>query len=1221
MTTTRCSRVLVSLIVVLLASFALTMSAAPNALAADGASFTSPANGAKFEVGKSVELKAISPYVKPEGTSFVLIPKPNYVYFKVTKDGERVAYTDEGKEHSQLAASLGVSVSYSFDPKTEGEYCIEVCRDATYVDNNHVELAYDDFVADETRTIIVQRSIKNAQVSGIVSKTYTGQELTQAPTVVIAGNDNTDKTLDPATDYDVTYTNNTDVGEATVTITGKGFYKDTVTAKFNITPADISQAAMTGAAGKTYTGSAITQNPVVTWNNRTLVAGTDYDIAYANNTNAGTATVTANGRGNFTGSLPKTFAIGPASIRAAGEPTLVDKTYTGSAITQNLSFSYNGTPLVAGQDYTVAYANNVNPGTATVTITGKGNFKDTITRTFSILEASSGQTEGDTTILSPEDGTRVETGTPITLRVRANKYEEAVTPTGTVMTGMGNFIFVRITKDGNSFDYNYGKVTSKGGVIGGNITFNQAGVYKFETCWTTYTYTVNGTSLTFAPLPEEQFVADDSVTVYVGVPVPGNDKDVANATVTGFVESKEYTGNSITQSPTVKLGGKTLKNGTDYYITYASETYNNSANNVDIGIVKMTIHGKGAYTGTWSRTFLITPKKIAASMITLTPSSFVYTGELQKPQVTVTAGSTVLKESVDYTLTNAGGTEPGQYQVSVKGKGNYSPETVTKNYTIGKWPLKNAVVTCDPKTYVYDGTAKTPAVTATLNGAVVPPQDYDVTYSKNTAAGTATATITAKANSYYTGSASGTFTIGQVSITASEISVAPIAGATFNRKAQTPVPQVTFGEAKLKNGTDFTLTYQANTNVGTAKVTITGKGNFKGSRTETFTIAAKDINASSITVGPVDRQRYADGKPLTPKITVRDGKDVLTSSEYAVAYADNTQVGTASATITGKGNYTGTRSVVKFEIYSQVEYDKMALSDKIAEIEGAGIGAYLPADQAAIKAAIEKAKAILANANVTEADVKTVSDALNKAIGVAKDNLAKAKAAEAQKQKEEQAAYERAKKEAQALPTPAAVEKSILGQKTDKDPKGSKFAPLKAKSVKQTKGKNVLKWSKVAGASSYVVYGSKCGKSNKIKKLATVKKTSYTHKKLAKGTYYKYVVVAVKDTVIGQRVVSVSKTVHVATKGGKVGNFKVVKLNKKAKVLKKGAKLKLKAKLVAASKTLKVKKHRKVCFASSNAKVASVSKTGVVTAKGTGTCVIYAYAQNGVFAKCKVTVK
>ena len=109
------------------------------------------------------------------------------------------------------------------------------------------------------------------------------------------------------------------------------------------------------------------------------------------------------------------------------------------------------------------------------------------------------------------------------------------------------------------------------------------------------------------------------------------------------------------------------------------------------------------------------------------------------------------------------------------------------------------------------------------------------------------------------------------------------------------------------------------------------------------------------------------------------------------------------------------------------------------------------------------------------------------------------------------------------------------------------------------------------------------------------------------------------------KVLSTSRQIHVATRGGKVGNHKSVTVKKsvinKAKKLKKGKTLKLNAKAVAQSKKLKVKKHVAVRYESTNKKIATVSKSGRIKAKKKGSCYVYAYAQNGVYKKIKVTVK
>ena len=209
----------------------------------------------------------------------------------------------------------------------------------------------------------------------------------------------------------------------------------------------------------------------------------------------------------------------------------------------------------------------------------------------------------------------------------------------------------------------------------------------------------------------------------------------------------------------------------------------------------------------------------------------------------------------------------------------------------------------------------------------------------------------------------------------------------------------------------------------------------------------------------------------------------------------------------------------------------------------------------------------------------------------------------------------------------ATAEKAILSMTSDDDPQGTVFGKLALKSLKQTNTSIDLSWNRVANASSYVIYGNNCAKGVRPVKLAvttgnkqTIKTVS--NRKLSKGTYYKFIVVALDRN---NNVVSTSKVICAATKGGKVGNHKKVTVSKavtrKAKKLRKGKTLKLKAKALPQSKKLKVRKHAAVRYESTNTNIATVSKKGVVKAKNKGTCYVYAYAQNGICKKIKLVVK
>ncbi|MBQ7741030.1 MAG: leucine-rich repeat protein [Eubacterium sp.] len=201
------------------------------------------------------------------------------------------------------------------------------------------------------------------------------------------------------------------------------------------------------------------------------------------------------------------------------------------------------------------------------------------------------------------------------------------------------------------------------------------------------------------------------------------------------------------------------------------------------------------------------------------------------------------------------------------------------------------------------------------------------------------------------------------------------------------------------------------------------------------------------------------------------------------------------------------------------------------------------------------------------------------------------------------------------------ADKYITSVSNDKDPKGTKFSNLFGKQKKVTKNAITVSWKKKSGAKYYVIYGNKCGNSNKYKKLARVTGNTYTQKKLKKGTYYKYLICAFDKN---NKLIANSNTLHIATLGGKNGNFKSVKTaakKNKVTLAKKGKKFKLKAKGVPANKKLKVANHRAIKYESSNTKVATVNSKGVITAKKKGSCKVYVYAQNGVYKTIKVKVK
>ena len=149
----------------------------------------------------------------------------------------------------------------------------------------------------------------------------------------------------------------------------------------------ISKASVTlSTSTYAYDGKAKKPGVTVKLNGKTLKNGTDYTVSYLNNTKVGTAKVTITGKGNYTGSVSKTYSI-KNNFKKATVSGISNKSYTGKNITQSITVKYNGKTLKKGTDYTVSYSNNKSIGTATVKIAGKGSYTGTITKTFKINPA------------------------------------------------------------------------------------------------------------------------------------------------------------------------------------------------------------------------------------------------------------------------------------------------------------------------------------------------------------------------------------------------------------------------------------------------------------------------------------------------------------------------------------------------------------------------------------------------------------------------------------------------------------------------------------------------------------------------------------------------------------------------------------------------------------------------------------------------------------------
>lgn len=121
----------------------------------------------------------------------------------------------------------------------------------------------------------------------------------------------------------------------------------------------------------------------------------------------------------------------------------------------------------------------------------------------------------------------------------------------------------------------------------------------------------------------------------------------------------------------------------------------------------------------------------------------------------------------------------------------------------------------------------------------------------------------------------------------------------------TPKPTLTYGGRTLVEGTDYTLAYSNNVKLGTATITITGKGNFEGTTTTTFEIVRKTVDISLATISPIADQVYT-GEPLYPMPTLTyGGRTLVDGKDYTLAHENNTNVGYATIVIAGRGEFEG----------------------------------------------------------------------------------------------------------------------------------------------------------------------------------------------------------------------------------------------------------------------------------------------------------------------------
>ena len=382
-----------------------------------------------------------------------------------------------------------------------------------------------------------------------------------------------------------------------------------------------------------------------------------------------------------------------------------------------------------------------------------------------------------------------------------------------------------------------------------------------------------------------------------------------NTVVISDVADQTYTGSLIAPNVTVTCNDVELVKDTDYTVSYS--------NNKNVGTATISITGIGDYTGTIKKNFNIVARGISDTTIGSIPNQ-TYTGNSISAMPVITYNGATLTKGTDYTLTYSNNVNVGTGTVTITGKGNFKG-TTSKTFSISARAMSDtSVANVSSQTYTGNGISPLPTITYN-NKTLKKDTDYTLSYSNNINAGTATITITGKGN--FTGTTSKTFSISARAM--SDTSVANISSQTYTGNVISPLPTITYNNKTLKKDTDYTLSYSNNINAGTATITITGKGNFAGTTSKTFSISARAMSDTSVV--NISSQTYT-GNVISPLPTITyNNKTLKKDTDYTLSYSDNINAGTATITITGKGNFTGMTSMTF--IITQKSAEKLNISE------------------------------------------------------------------------------------------------------------------------------------------------------------------------------------------------------------------------------------------------------------------------------------------------------
>ncbi len=536
--------------------------------------------------------------------------------------------------------------------------------------------------------------------------------------------------------------------------------------------------------------------------------------------------------------------------------------YSVNDIKDELAIKYDGNDLVWGNNYSLDLSNNRNAGICTVTIKGIGaSYGGTKTVSFNIDPYSITNTSQSTVSTINVNGTHTYSGLDIKPGVTLN-----VKKFSTNLRQDNDYFLVY---DNNINAGNKASVMAVGvgnytGIVMTNFTINPANVSEMN----------------IANIPDE------------------------------FYNGKEHKPDiPATNSKT----GDKLNIGIDYHLEYL--------NNVNKGKATIKVTGEGNYTGTREAYFEIRQATIADTTISSIPDQTFTFGEALRPPVTVTFDGKTLVEGTDYRIDYRDNYNAGTATVVFIGSGDFGGET-TRTFKINPYKLTASNTTVTVEELTYDGTARKPSVNVVLKSTGKPidrndegNRDFKVTYSNNVNSGNgAKVTITGTKN--FTGSFDKNFTIKGYDI--DRVGVEGIPEQAYTGKAVKPKVKLTFMDKTLKEGTDYKLAYSDNIKSGEATITVTGLGNFYGTKIIRFRIKNAPVSFNTdlvkVVAGGEMRLPYSASESVSFSSS---SKSICTVNSEGVVFAKMA----GYATITAK-SASGIKATIKvLVLYKDVQSD------------------------------------------------------------------------------------------------------------------------------------------------------------------------------------------------------------------------------------------------------------------------------------------------------------